>query len=316
MRVLLFGATDLSLAVAEKLFSLGVPVAGVLHVGRSFPISYRAGGVTNWRFADLASWAEERGIPNEQYDTPADASEFVTRVQAQFGLVAGWYHMVPRSLRSKFSMGCAGLHASLLPKFRGGAPLNWALLAQESSTGVSLFELGDGVDDGPLYGQRKFAIRTRARISDLVEEAERSSLALVEECIPALAAGTLRPAPQAGTPTYCLQRSPRDGWIDWHRSTEQIDLLIRAVGHPYPGAYTRFGSEVVYIWDAEPIPGVQVYGAPGQIARLPDESDAVVVTGDGVLAVREATDSSGAPVTATLRRSANQCFDPMAFVPE
>ena len=309
MRILLFGATELSVLVADQLSTLGLAPVGVVYVGRSFPISYRSEGVTNSRFGDVNAWAQEHDIPSRAYGAADDASSFAVDVGADFGLVAGWYHMVPRSLRERFPFGCAGLHASLLPKFRGGAPLNWAMLARESSSGVSLFELGDGVDDGPLYGQKAFAIGERARIADLIAASQSAALALVAECLPAVADGRLAPTPQTGVPSYCLQRSPEDGWVDWRCSADDIDLLVRAVGRPYPGAFALLGSTRVFIWAAEPVPDVEIHGVAGQIARLPGHANPVVVTGRGVLAIQDATDASGRSLMTELVKAANQRFE-------
>jgi len=303
VHILLFGGTDLSLMIADHLQSMGFSPVGVVYVARSFPISYQPGGVTNVRYADLASWAEQRGIPAHHYKTPKEALSFASSVRADFGLLAGWFHLVPRVLRDHFTLGCAGVHASLLPKFRGGAPLNWALLAGETTTGVSLFELGDEVDDGPIYGQQRIPIGPNTRIGDLVDAAHRAALEIVSKCIPALAEGRLAPKPQAGTPSYCLQRTPDDGWIDWRRPTAQIDRLVRAVGRPYPGAATVLGGQKLTVWGADPVPDVQVYGVPGQITRLPADEDPCVVTGDGVLAIREATDMHGESVLGALRKA-------------
>lgn len=309
LRILLFGGTDLSLTVAERLVAIGLPPAAVVHVGESFPISYSPEGVRNVRFADLKSWAEGHDIPNLAYQDAKRTAEFAESVGVNFGLVAGWYHMVPGPLRDRFRLGCAGLHASLLPRFRGGAPLSWALLAGETRTGVSLFELEDEVDAGPLYGQRSFAIGPRSRIGDLVAAAETASLALIEECLPAIAEGRLVSTPQTGTPSYCLQRVPDDGWIDWSWSAEKIDRLIRAVGRPYAGAVTSLHSTKVFVWSAEPIQDVLVYGMPGQITRLPGDSDPCVVTGEGVLAIRDATGAEGRSVLVELCKASQQRFD-------
>ena len=313
MRILLFGATDLSTAVADHLVVLGMEPVGVVHVGRSFSISYRPHAATNVRFGDVSAWADQHGVPALHYDGAAGARDFAASVGAEFGLLAGWFHMVPRAVREQFARGCAGLHASLLPKFRGGAPLSWALLAGETTTGVSLFELGDGIDDGPLYGRRTFPIGPRSRIAELVTAAEATALDILSECMPALASGDLVPTPQEGTPSYCLQRFPDDGWIDWHRPAAEIDRLVRAVGRPYPGAFTLFRETAVFVWAAEPLTSFEVYGIPGQIARLPGEDDPCVVTGDGVLVLRDASDPAGRPLLGDLRKAAHQRFETRRF---
>src|SRR5262249_22889012 len=154
----LFGGTDLTLKVAEKLESLGVLPAGVVTIEQSFSISYAKQGVKNVRHADMKSWAADRNIPCLIYKSMDDVSAFGQSCNGEFGIVAGWYHMIPRRVRDQLAKGCVGLHASLLPELRGGAPLNWAIIKGKKKTGITLFELGDGVDDGNIYGQVSFPI--------------------------------------------------------------------------------------------------------------------------------------------------------------
>jgi len=312
MNVVLFGATDLSQLVAEALIASGMRVAGVITVPRHFGISYRRDGVENVRFADLDAWAKAHSIPTIQWTDAATTCDFIDSVGGQFGLVAGWYHMVPESVRQQLERGCAGIHASLLPQMRGGAPLNWAILTGARRTGVTLFELSDGVDDGPVYRQAEIHLGERPVITELVEEANTRSVDLVKECIPRIADGTLRPVPQSGTPSYSLQRTPEDGAIDWRQSTQAIDRLLRATSHPYPGAFTSLNGEVIRIWSAEPLGDVRVHGVPGQLWRMPNELSPCVVTGDGSLILQDATDDHGVSVIDDLARRAHQRLDALA----
>lgn len=308
MRVMLLGGTDLTLAIAERLTGLGVTLAGVVHVPRQFGISYEPNGVTNTRFADLGEWCAAREIPGRAYDGPDSIAEHAAVCAADFALVAGWYHMVPRSVRRLFPRGCAGLHASLLPRLRGGAPLAWAILSGASEAGMSLFELGDGIDDGPIYGQRAIPIGPRSTVGELVAAAEVAALELVAACVPRIASHQLTPRPQTGTPSYSLQRAPQDGRIDWSRPAVDIDRLIRAVGRPYPGAFTTFDDNPVFIWAAELLEGVEVLGTPGQLARIPGVDETCVVTGAGGLRLVDVTDSLGGSCLGLLRQSANRRF--------
>src|SRR5262249_39635288 len=144
--------------------------AGLVDLDRSFSISYRPQGVSNARFVDLAGWCEARDVPRLRYHAAPGVAEFGAEIGADFLLAAAWYHMVPANVRARFPRGAAGIHGSLLPKLRGGAPLNWAILLGLEETGVSLFALSDGVDDGPLYGQRRIALSGATTIGELVEQ--------------------------------------------------------------------------------------------------------------------------------------------------
>lgn len=311
MSIVLFGGTDLTLAVAEHVLGLGVEIRALVYVGAEFSISYAPGdGVMNTRVAPIAAWCGHHDVPGFAYEGPEQLERLVRSSGSELGIAAGWYHMIPAATRDSFTHGCVGIHASLLPRLRGGAPLVWAMLAGERETGVSLFELGDGVDDGPIYAQAAFPIPERARIADLVAIAERTTLDLLDEHLPALLRGEARARSQKGEPSYSLQRRPEDGRIDWSRAADEIDLLIRAVGRPYPGARTLFDGAELVVWEAEPPAAkTKVLGVPGQIARLPGEDDPCVISGKGVLVLRDVTDAAGTSKLDLLRRAGNRRFD-------
>lgn len=308
LKLLMLGGTDLSLAIARELVGSGIDLAGVVHLGRSIPISYDKGGIQNYRYGDVAAWCEAKGIPNQAFSDNAGIEQFARDVQANFLLVAGWYHLVPAKLRLLFEHGTAGLHASLLPALRGGAPLPWAILSGAEKTGVSLFALSDGIDAGELYGQAEIAIGQRTSVTELVALVQAASIELVVSCLRSIADGTIKMRKQSGVPTYCLQRTPDDGRIDWRKSAGDIDRLVRAVCRPYPGALTVFEGRRVTIWRSDIAPDTLVLlGQPGQIARVPDVADPVVVTGHGSLIVR-AAEVDGTDAMPVLRKSGNMRF--------
>jgi methionyl-tRNA formyltransferase len=181
MRLLLLGNTDLSLAIAQRLDAIGLRPAAVVDSGETFKISYRPQGLSNVRHADMAGWCAATGVEHIIYKGADDLAAFIKSSGMTIGLAAGWYHMIPASIRSLMLKGVLGLHGSLLPELRGGAPLNWAILSSRSETGMTLFELGDGIDDGPVYGQRRFAIGADDDVAILVKCAEVAALDLVSE---------------------------------------------------------------------------------------------------------------------------------------
>ena len=302
--IVLFGGTDTTLAVAEAVMRAGVRIAGVVSVGESYRISYSSQPVPSARHANLTDWCGRHGVPIFPFTTYDEILGRFDVAKPALGLAAGWYHMVPAPVRQRFPLGCLGFHASLLPKLRGGAPLNWAILSGLRRTGVTLFALGDGVDDGPVYAQQAFAIGARDRIGQLVERANAACVALVRRYLPGILSGRSKPKAQKGKATYGLQRRPEDGAIDWRRPAAEIDRLVRAVGRPYPGAYTHLNGDRIYIWETSvPRRSPEVLGVHGQIARLPGVGGPCVVTGAGVLAVVEATLADGTSATDRLTKS-------------
>jgi methionyl-tRNA formyltransferase len=308
MRTLLIGGTDLTVAVADEMRRIGHSPCACVGIGSQFKISYAKAPVNNARHGDMGYWADQAGVPYLESTNTDEILTFAEEQNADFCLVAGWYHMIPKRLRDRFAKGVAGIHASMLPELRGGAPLNWAILSGLTKSGVTLFEMSDGVDDGPIYLQAPFDIAPRATIADLVRETHLSTLHLIGQALPGVASGAITPRKQVGTPTYGMQRAPEDGRIDWRSSAISIDRLIRAVGRPYPGATATLEGAEVKIWKAQPASEPTVYGASGQIARLPNFQTPAVVTADGLLVIEEATLADGADAMPLLMKSNNKRF--------
>lgn len=315
MKLCLFGGTDLTRMVADTLVEIGQAPAGLVYVRETFNISYSKKPVKNVKYADMAAWAGAHETPAYAFESNDGLITFAQEIGFDFALVAGWYHMIPARVRALFPLGCAGFHASLLPLLRGGAPLNWAILQGASETGISFFCLDDGIDDGPIYAQEKFPIEPRATITGLLAKSEAASIKMVRAHIPAIANGTLTASPQDKgiPPTYCLQRTPEDGAIDWNKSAGEIDRLVRAVSHPYSGATCRLDARDLTIWGSDPEGDLPVIiGAPGQIAHVPGIEAPIVVTGQSALRITEATFEDGGNALPELLKSANKRLSPVA----
>ncbi len=266
MNIVLFGSTDLTLSVAEFLYTNSYQIAAVVTVPQTFKISYKPEGVHNARFVDLDHWASEKNIPVINYVSADSAIDALKNFQTEesFAIVVGWYHMMPKKLRDIFPIGCSGFHASLLPKLRGGAPLNWALLLGHQEAGVSFFELSDGIDDGLLYDQMSFSIEKGDVIGTLVKKSEDAILQMLQRSLLKIQDGAIRKYEQEGLLSYCGQRSPEDSHINWKDDAEVILRLIKASSKPYAGAYSFLEEKRIIIWDAS-IADIEIHGIPGQI---------------------------------------------------
>jgi methionyl-tRNA formyltransferase len=308
-RVLLLGSTDLTLTVADAVLAAGAQMGAIVHVGEAFKISYAPTAVRNYRGADIPAWCDAHSIPAISYQGVPALSRAVAGGGYVLCILAGWYHMVPRPFREMFVRGCVGFHASLLPKLRGGAPLNWAILSDLKETGLTMFQVGDGVDDGPLFDQERFAIGPRTHVAELIGASRSASASMIQRSLPGILTGALKPQPQAGEPSYCLQRTPEDGRIDWSASFQVIDRLVRAVSRPYPGGLCVLDGREIAIHRTEYVsPNLNLRGAPGQLANLPSEASPIVVCGEGCLRVAEAEFEDGVDAMPMLRASSNKRF--------
>ncbi|MCA6596329.1 MAG: methionyl-tRNA formyltransferase [Pseudanabaena sp. M046S1SP1A06QC] len=261
LKIFFMGTTKLSYICVQKLISLGYELVGCASVPEIFQISYSPEGVKNINFFDFEGLAKELNIPCVAYnkENKLEFEILVRNLSPDLILVAGWYYHISNSIRRIPSKGVIALHASLLPKYRGGAPLVWAIINGEKETGVSLFYMDNGVDTGDIIGQSTFPIEDNDTIKDLLLKVEKSSENLLEHFLPLIEFGLAPSISQDNNKaTVYPQRSPKDGLIDWSKSTEQIRNFIRAQTRPYPGAYTMINDKKVIIWDADIIDNQKV----------------------------------------------------------
>jgi methionyl-tRNA formyltransferase len=254
MRIAFFGASALGYRCCEDLLDRDVDVCGIVTMPERFEISYAKGVVRNVTYRDFGQLAETQNVPllRAERALTADDLETIQSWDPDFGLAVGWYYMLPAHVRALFPRGIAGIHASLLPRYRGGAPLVWALINDEHETGVTLFYLDDGVDSGDVIAQRAFSIESHDTIATLIVKTEASSLTLLRDVMPRIVDGSApRTAQDESKATTFPQRSPDDGRIDWSQPADAIDRFVRAQTRPYPGAWMVVQGKRVTIWDAE-----------------------------------------------------------------
>jgi methionyl-tRNA formyltransferase len=258
MNLVFIGSSSFGLRCLETCLQLPeVKVVGVVTAPKTFAISYSPSGVTNVLHADVLTIAQARHIPARTLERSMNEPGLLEAVAAwkpDAFIVAGWYHMVPKTWRGMAP--AYGLHASLLPDYSGGAPLVWALINGESKTGITLFQMDDGVDSGPIAGQREEPILPNDTIATLYERIEDRGLELLREALPRIASGSIKLYQQDESKRRVMrQRSPKDGLIDWTKDAKFIDRFIRAQTRPYPGAFTTLNGKSLTIWRGAPTAG-------------------------------------------------------------
>jgi methionyl-tRNA formyltransferase len=274
MRVVFIGASRFGLRCLEEVARMDCcTVVGAVTVPRTFSISYRPDGVTNVLHADVAAACAVHGIDCAVMESGMGDPELLARVRAwapDAFLVVGWYHMVPRAWRQLAP--AFGMHASLLPDYSGGAPLVWAMINGEVRTGISLFQLADGVDDGPLAGQSGTQIADDDTIATLYARIEDLGVGLLRTHLPGLADGSAQLVPQDGSRRRVMpQRSPEDGVINWTWPAARVHDFIRAQTRPYPGAFSCAAGETVTLWASrKPLVGDAPRLAPAHLEMRAD----------------------------------------------
>jgi methionyl-tRNA formyltransferase len=225
----------------------------------------------------VRSAADELGLP---VLTPVKAREIVDDVRAsgaQLGVVVAFGQLLPVALLEALPLGFVNVHFSLLPRWRGAAPVERAVLAGDTETGVCLMELEAGLDTGPVYastrvpiGERETAGELRARLVDVGTK-------LLVDHLPDV--GAAPPAPQVGEPTYADKLTVEEFELDPARPAPELDRLVRA-GNPRPGAWMRVGGRRVKVWRTHPAPASP--GSPGAFT-----AGGALVTADGLLVLDE-----------------------------
>lgn len=251
MRLVFIGASTFGLRCLDLCRGLpGIHVAGVVTAPPKFPISYSPQGVTNVLHADFPGHCRSHNLPCVTLERSMKEPALVEAVhtwQPDAFLVAGWYHMIPKDWRGLAP--AYGLHASLLPDYSGGAPLVWAMINGETRTGITLFQMDDGVDSGPILGQAAETIRPDDTIRTLYARIEERGLELIRTHLPTLADGTACLQPQDESLRRIFpQRKPEDGKIRWGMDASAIDRFVRAQTKPYPGAFTVLNGQKITLW--------------------------------------------------------------------
>jgi methionyl-tRNA formyltransferase len=250
-------------------------------------------------FKTPAVAAREKGIAvhtPEKVGTP-EWVERIAGMRPDLILSAYYRNMISTKVLALAPLGAFNMHGSLLPKYRGRAPINWAVLNGESRIGMTLHRMVREPDAGDVVDQEGVDIGPR----DTAEQAFRKVLPCARRVlarqIDALLLGTARETPQdASQSTYFGGRKPEDGRIDWAMTSRQVFNLVRAVTDPYPGAFADIGPARLMVWWAEPdSPAARAgRGKPGEVLSV---SPLVVATGDGALELTKTEwRGSGAPV--------------------
>ena len=198
-------------------------------------------------------------------------------------VVVAFGQILPKALLDIPRHGCINVHASLLPRYRGAAPIQWAIIRGETETGITTIQMDPGMDTGPILLQRRVPIAPDDTAKTLSGRLAVVGADALNETLDQLKAGQLHAQPQDPTQaTLAPLLTKEDGHIDWRQPAAALAALVRGA-NPWPGASTTHHDEMLRIWGARVEPGA---GEPGVILRA-DAHGIVVGTGDGRLVITE-----------------------------
>ena len=234
-------------------------------------------------------------------DTNINKTQYIQMIEssgADVAISANWIGIIGDKVRAQFAHGIINAHAGDLPRYRGNACPNWAILNGETEVVLTMHEMSQALDAGPILLQKHFPLSSSTYIFDIYRFMEQAIPSMFVDVLDGISRGTLHPRPQPADEALslrCFPRLPTDGKIDWTNAAENICRLIRASAEPFAGAYTFVGGTKIILWRARAERLQYPYlGVPGHVAiRCVDRGELYVITGDGVLVVEEVETESG-----------------------
>jgi len=282
MRTIFFGSGSWGYRALEALIELGADIAAVF--------TFDADPHECWEH-DVGDLARRRGLELHVAKKLGVRRhlELFRALAPEIGFVVGWRTIIPDQLCAVPSKGLVGIHASLLPRYRGCAPINWAIIEGERRTGVTLFYLSSILDGGDIIGQRVIEISRDDSAGTVAEKAAEETSELIRQFYPPLRDGCApRIAQDHSLAFYRPRRTPDDGQVDWSWPADRIYDWVRALTRPYPGAFTYLDGRRVTVWRAstseEEFP---VDEPPGTILDIRGRGALLVATGEGSLLIEE-----------------------------
>lgn len=233
-------------------------------------------------FSSVRELAGKHQIPWRTTDINSPENIALLREIAPRFIFSFYYrNMLGQEVLDIAGNGALNLHGSLLPRYRGRVPVNWAIINGETETGATLHYMVEKPDAGDMVDQEKVPILFTDTALALFNKVTEAAVKVIGRSWPLLAAGKAPRFPlDLKTGSYFGGRKPADGLIDWTKDAVRIYNLVRGVTHPYPGAFTFLGNRKVTIWQAWPVEGK---GEPGRIIST---EPLLVGTGEGLLEIR------------------------------
>lgn len=283
MKVIFMGTPDFSVGTLEALIEAGHEV--VLVVTQPDKPKGRGHGM---QFTPVKEVALKHNIPVFQPKRVRNPEciEELRKYDADVMIVVAFGQILPKEILEMTKYGCINVHASLLPKYRGAAPIQWAIIEGEEVSGVTTMQMDEGLDTGDMIQKTEIVLDKNETGESLHDKLAEAGAKLCVETLKAVEEGTATFEKQGETPTaYARMLDKKLGEIDWNKSAVSIERLIRGL-NSWPSAYTNWGGKVMKIWEAEVSESNGDEGAePGTVVSV--EKDSInVLTGEGILKIK------------------------------
>ena len=282
MKVIFMGTPDFSVGTLEALIEAGHEVALVV----TQPDKPKGRGA-KMQYTPVKEVAVAHNIPVYQPKRirEPECIEELRKYNADIMVVIAFGQILPKEILEMTPYGCVNVHASLLPSYRGAAPIQWAVINGEKVSGVTTMQMNEGLDTGDMLLKVEIPLDEKETGGSLHDKLAEAGARLCVETLDALKAGTVTPEKQGDSPTaYAKMLDKHMGKIDWKMSAKEIERLIRGL-NPWPSAYTRWNEndKGMKIWEAEVAEG-QTDKAAGTVVEVAKDGF-FVQTGDGLLKI-------------------------------
>lgn len=248
MKIVFVGTVQIGLTVLEAVYQAGYTVDTVV----TLPLEMK---VSTSGFVDFAPLAEKHKskLVRTNDINEKDTGEHLLQVKPDIIIVCGWQQLLSAAILKIPKIGSIGFHSSLLPKYRGRAPVNWAIIMGEKETGITMFYLTPEADTGDIIAQKSFPILFSDDCNTVYEKSAKAGAQLIKEFLPKIERNEVARIhnDSASYPLY-PKRRPEDGRIDFNRPAVDVYNFVRALTRPYPGAFyfNERGNKVI-VWKIE-----------------------------------------------------------------
>ena len=240
------------------------------------------------QFPPVKETAVSHGLPVYQPERirSEESVRFLEGVDADVIVVVAFGQLIPGEILRMKKYGCINVHASLLPAYRGAAPIQWAVINGEKESGVTTMQMDEGLDTGDMLLKTVVPLEEKETGGSLFDKLSDAGAKLCAETLYQLEKGTITPEKQGESPTaYASMLTREMGQIDWSKDAVSIERLIRGL-NPWPSAYTKLHGKTLKIWAGDVLRTDVSKGRCGEILEIRKDS-IVVQTGDGILSIRE-----------------------------
>ncbi len=284
MKAVFMGTPDFAVNTLEALIRAGHEVTAVV-TKADRPVGRRM----ELRPSPVKICAEKHGIPVLQPEKIRGNGEFLEALRTAAPdviVVAAYGKIIPKEILTLPRYGCLNVHASLLPKYRGAAPIQWAVINGDDVSGVTIMQMNEGLDTGDMIARVEIPLAPDETGGTLFDKLASAGAELLVETLKKVEAGDITPVPQpAESPTpYARMIKKEDGRIHWTDSAEQIEHLVRGM-NPWPSAFSMLSGKNIRIWKSKTAPSA-AKADPGTVLEA-DGDGIVVQTGSGALCIQE-----------------------------